>query len=962
MLIKCPKCSVEVEVTEELVGRKGRCPTCDEKFIIPPLAATNPLPETSLGGVHPNKNTEGTISAPTPVPRRVNQLASAKRGNGGMIIAVVAACCLLAFLIVLSQKKKENPESITRDLASVGASHLDQDGQVTEENKKASSKPEAEGKAPRTERSGNKKISKGKDDPSDPRKPQLAAEPEEDKKEKKPEQRKIRRSGMSSALVSLNGEHLLEYEDEIEPLLDSYCYDCHGYGKSEGNFSMDEFSDLTAHLDNLDHWLPLWENIRSQIMPPSEEDQLEIEEKKFLMQWIERNVFKLDPKQPDPGRVTIRRLNRTEYRNAVYDLLGVEFNAHEFFPPDDTGYGFDNIGDVLSISPLLMEKYVTAAEEVVLDALPKGANAQVPVQYVEGHRFTHPKKTSTTGRWLPFVEKATVQHAPEIRWDGEYEVTLEYQIRGAIDATDQEAQLKVTCDNQALGEELLGWDQRETIELTGRVKLKKGRPTFKVQMTPASPTGPDQEEQAVTLKRLKIRGPLDGEQREYSKGHQMIFVEGEPNGSPKQLNDYAARIMRSFVSRAFRRPIKNQTIDRLVDIVNEIDGLPGKTFEDGIREAIATCLCSPRFLFRIEIQPEPNNPDKVVFIDEYALAARLSFFIWGSVPDDELLSLAFRKELRQNLSAQVDRMLEDPRSERLVDNFVGQWLQTRNLATSPLAPHVVLDVKDRKDAAKIFDVRLLDDMVTETRRFFRYILDEKRPAEELISARYTFLNERLANYYGIAGIKGENFVKVDLTDNPERGGVLTQGSYLIISSNPTRTSPVKRGLFVLDNFLGTPAPPAPPNIPELEEVAAHVGANPTMREMMQIHRDSPDCRGCHARMDPIGLGLENFDALGRYRKQENNKPIDAGGELLTGEKFRDVTQLKKILAGSRKQDFYRCLSEKMLTFAVGRGVEYYDTTTIEELVHRLHQKDGQLRELILGIVESAPFQQRRGTE
>ena len=420
--------------------------------------------------------------------------------------------------------------------------------------------------------------------------------------------------------------------------------------------------------------------------------------------------------------------------------------------------------------------------------------------------------------------------------------------------------------------------------------------------------------------------------------------------------------MRSFVSRAFRRPIENPTIDRLVAIVKEVDGQPGKSFEDGIREAIITCLCSPRFLFRVEIQPEPNNPDKVVLLDEYALASRLSFFLWGSVPDDELLSLAFNKKLRANLKAQVDRMLADPRSKRMVSDFVGQWLQTRDVTTVPLEPHRILGLRRRSDASRFFNVRLLDDMRVETEMLFDYILRNERPVEEMISARYSFLNERLADFYGVEGVSGEDFVAVDLTEHPERGGVLTHGSYLIISSNPTRTSPVKRGLFVLDNLLGTPAPPAPPNVPELESAASVAGGNPTMREMMQIHRDKPDCRGCHARMDPIGLGLENFDALGRYRLKENGKPIDAAGELLTGEKFANVAELKEILSTSRKDDFYRCLSEKLLTFAIGRGVEYFDAPTIDKLVVHLKENDGKLEELIIGIIESAPFQKRRGSD
>lgn len=753
-----------------------------------------------------------------------------------------------------------------------------------------------------------------------------------------------------------------DYRRDIEPILDFYCFQCHADGISKGGFSMDEFGSLDAHLDDREHWMPVWRNVRSQIMPPSDEDQLELAEKRKLLDWIETRVFKLDPENPDPGRVTIRRLNRTEYHHAVLDLLGVDFEVEDYFPPDDSGYGFDNIGDVLSISPLLMEKYVSAAEEIVLRALPRGEDAQVPIRQVAGREFHEPGDPKKTGRWIPFAEESTVVASKEIEWDGRYEVTAEYAVRGAREATDQQAQLELACNGGELGEVVMGWDPSDVLRLSGEVELKKGAARFQVRVKPRQPPAEGQEEQALVLKQVVIRGPLGGEQREYSKGHRMIFVEGEPTDDADEREHYARRIMRSFVSRAFRRPIEGPTIDRLVEIVREIDELPGKSFEDGIREAIATCLCSPRFLFRIEIQPEPNNPDKVVLLDEYALAARLSFFLWSSVPDDELLSLAFNRKLRENLKPQVERMLEDPRSGRLVRNFVGQWLQTRDVPTAEIRPHLILGVGSLDPSVRQFSGQLLEDMRTETEMLFDFILRNDRPVEEMISARYSFLNERLAGLYGVAGVEGEDFVPVDLTEHPERGGVLTHGSFLIVSSNPTRTSPVKRGLFVLDNLLGTPAPPPPPDIPELEEAGKGASGPMTMREMMQVHRDNPDCRGCHKRMDPIGLGLENFDALGRFRREEHGKPIDAGGELLTGEKFADVAELKEILATGRREDFYRCLAEKLLTYAIGRGVEIYDATTIDGLVEGLEESDGRLDQLIMDIIESAPFQKRRGTE
>lgn len=749
-----------------------------------------------------------------------------------------------------------------------------------------------------------------------------------------------------------------KFKTKIEPLLVRYCYDCHGDGSREGEFRMDTFKDLSEHLGDREHWMPVWRNLRSQIMPPFDEDQPSAEDTRKLLTWIETEVFKLDPEKPDPGRVTLRRLNREEYRNVVFDLLGVEYDTTEAFPPDDTGYGFDNIGDVLSISPLLMEKYLTSAEEVVNLALPDDASAQVPRMEFPAGDF---KNASVPPTWIPFSSEAEFTLKVPVKWDGKYQLTLQYSIQGASEATTAEATLEISSGGKSLATAALGWDQRRSIDLAASAHLNKGESTIKVTIKSVRPPADGEEVLYLSLQRLILQGPLDGSQKEFSKGHSMILVDGPAPENPAAAQAYARKIMRSFVSRAFRRPVVESDITRLVAIVEETDKLPGKTFQDGIKQAITACLASPRFLFRTEIQPEPNNPAKIVPLDEYAIASRLSFFLWASVPDDELLSLAYNKKLRVNLRQQVDRMLADPRSRRLTENFVGQWLQARDVATAPISAPTILGVANNRDASAIFDPRLRADMREETYALFDFILREGRPAEELISARYSFLNERLAAFYGVKGVKGENFRPVDLTEHPERGGLLTQGTFLIVSSNPTRTSPVKRGMFVLENLLGTPPPPAPPNVPELTE-AAKEGANPTMREMMEVHRKNPDCRGCHARMDPIGLGLENFDAIGRFRETESGKPIDTAGVLVTGEKFADVATLKAILAEKRRPDFYRTISEKLLTYAIGRGVEYYDSTTIQQLSAHMEKNDGKLTELIHAITTSAPFQMRRGDE
>ncbi len=764
--------------------------------------------------------------------------------------------------------------------------------------------------------------------------------------------------GISSSAIA---DPALTYQQEIVPLLEKYCYDCHGDGESKGKFALDKFADLPAHLNDRKHWLPVWRNLRSQLMPPSDKDQPSAAEQKKLLAWIERDVFKLDPNNPDPGRVTIRRLNRKEYRNAVFDLLGVEYDTREVFPADDTGYGFDNNGDVLSISPLLMEKYIAAADEVVALALPEGAAAQVPRVDIEGSRFKAVSEPQADGTWLPFAKSQQISVDQDIRWDGEYQVKVEYAIHGASEATTDEAQLEVSAGGKKVGGVTLGWDQRRVIELTGKVLLKKGRQRIEINISPAQRPLAAEEDLFLTVQRVIVQGPLGGSQQEYAKGYRMIFVDGPAPEDDSSKDRYARKILRSFVSRAFRKPLDEQTIDRLMAIVKEVSMRPGKSFQDGIKQAIATCLASPRFLFRVEIQPEPNNPARIVPLDEYSLAARLSFFIWGSVPDDDLLSLAFNNKLRPNLTAQVDRMLKDPRSQRFIENFVGQWLQASDVETVAMSAKTILGKATNREAAQIFDPRLRSDMQRETEMLFDFVLRNKRPAVELISARYSFLNERLAKFYGITGVTGEAMKLVDLTDHPERGGLLTQGTFLIVTSNPTRTSAVKRGLYVLNNLLGSPPPPQPAGVPKLEDAAAGK-PNPTQREMMEIHRKKPECRGCHARMDPIGLGLENFNALGQFRTQDRGQAIDANGKLVTGEKFADVATLKTILAGQRKQDFHRCLAEKLLTYAIGRGVEIYDATTINILTARMEKNGGSLRELIQGIVESAPFQKRRGDE
>jgi hypothetical protein len=372
------------------------------------------------------------------------------------------------------------------------------------------------------------------------------------------------------------------------------------------------------------------------------------------------------------------------------------------------------------------------------------------------------------------------------------------------------------------------------------------------------------------------------------------------------------------------------------------------SFENSIQITLQAVLVSPHFLFRGEFQPEPGNPKRLHPIDDFALASRLSYFLWSSMPDDELFRQAERGRLRRNLESQVRRMLRDPKASAFVENFAGQWLQLRNLDL------VTPDAKQFPD----FDEDLRKAMRKETEMFFGYILREDRSVLEFIDANYTFANERLARFYGVPGLKGHAFRRVSLKDS-RRGGLLTQASILTITSNPTRTSPVKRGKWVLENLLGTPPPPPPPNVPELKEGKEAVLSG-TLRQRMEQHRANPNCASCHARMDPIGFGFENYDAIGAWREKDGEFSIEASGKLVSGESFNGAAEFKRILLKQKRDEFVRCLTEKLLTYALGRGLEYYDRCAVDQITKNLAANRYKLSSLVVEVIKSAPFQMRRG--
>lgn len=753
----------------------------------------------------------------------------------------------------------------------------------------------------------------------------------------------------------------IDFAREVLPVLETHCYRCHGKGSKKGGVALDKLVSNPNRAADHEDWLAVWRNLRAQTMPPSDKEQPGEAQRNLVIRWIERDVFQLDPAKPDPGRVTIRRLNRQEYRNTILDLFGVEFDATEAFPPDDTGYGFDTIGDVLSLSPLLVEKYLEAAQAVVGQIIHQGP-ARVPTLTLAPEQFRS-SDGKRTARSLPFATPATVEHALTTPHSGPHRLQVELRVTGADEATSHTADLVVRVNGAAVQRRDLGWDFNKSLVVRADVTLQKGKNAFALELVPKEPPRPGEDALSLSVRKVELQGPLDGSFKETSPAYRRVFLEGPPPTDLARREAYARRILRHVADRAFRRPVDEATLDRLVALALDVARRPGKAearFEQGIAQALTALLTSPRFLFRAEIQPEPNNPGRVVRLDEFALASRLSYFLWSSLPDEELFRLARAGKLRANLRAQIERMLADPKAERFVDNFVGQWLQTRDVETLNVDARRILGLKTNQDAQRFFNRQLRQAMREETEQLFLHLLRENGSALDLLTADYTFLNEALARFYGIPGVQGNQMRKVALPSESHRGGILTHASVLLVTSNPTRTSPVKRGLFVLENLLGTPAPPPPPDVPPLEEAARGQGRSLSMREVLAIHRAQPLCASCHARMDPLGLALEEYNALGMWREQDNGKPIDTAGQLITGEKFANVRGLSQVIATARRRDYYRCLTEKMLTYAIGRGVEYYDAPTIEAIADALERDGGRLRTLVLAIVESAPFQMRRG--
>ena len=681
-----------------------------------------------------------------------------------------------------------------------------------------------------------------------------------------------------------------------------------------------------------------------------------------LLGWIESRLGDMeDARRIRPGRITARRLNRAEYDNTVRDLLGVNLSLASSFPVDDSGYGFDNIGDVLSVSPLLMEKYLDAAGKIAREAIWDRPRFAEPTRFrIQASRDAG--NSAAIGRVSPFTADGSIALPFDFPARGNYEFAF-----GATDRRQRSEDdgrylpdmepppprlMTLLLDDRRMATKAV--EAAQYFNRSERVRLNVGPGEKPIWVGFIDfKGGPMNPNEAFSLRKLwvdylEINGPYDAEPMPLPASHSRIFTclpEGEEPWRP-----CAAEIIDRLARRAFRRPPTVVESETLLELAEQ-SMRRGESFEGMMQTVLQAVLVSPQFLFRIERDPEAAADEASRTVDGYEMASRLSYFLWSSMPDDALLDAAQsgRLDSPEGVKKQARRMLADHKSSALVKNFGGQWLQLRNLA----------DAQPDADRFPEFDESLRESMRRETETFLERVIREDRSVVDFIDSDYTYLNERLADHYGIEGIEGADFRKAVLADK-RRGGLLGQASILTVSSYPTRTSPVLRGLWVLENLLGQSPPPPPPDVPELEVREGPLGG--TLRQQLEAHRSNEGCMSCHLVMDAIGFGLENYDAVGKWRTRDGELDLDTSGALPGGRSFESPAELRNILAQTEIDSFGRTVIKKLLTYALGRGVKRTDNPAVDEIQRQLRQADYRFSALVDGIVTSVPFRMRASDE
>lgn len=737
-----------------------------------------------------------------------------------------------------------------------------------------------------------------------------------------------------------------EFAKQVQPILAKVCLDCHSGAEADGGLALSHFKTAKSVLKERRTWEKVISRLQIKDMPPAEAEPLGDDDRQKLIDWINTAINDVEcGKTPNPGSVTIRRLNRFEYQNTIQELFGFRYEPARDFPGDDVGYGFDNIGDVLTLPPLLMEKYLTAAEQISRRAIV----APEPGPLFEN--IYRPEQLKPTTGGDSNAERITLWSNGGIQWDeqapwaGTYYLTLQ---AGGQKVGGVGPRVLVTVDGKKVREFEVKASTDVLDDYQVPLKMKAGKRTVRVDFTNDATSdgrnGKDKEDRNLYIYQVKVTGQKKSESVPTSQlpdSHTRI-VTATPNGQIS-AEEALQKVLKPLASRVYRRPASAGEVTRLVSLAQAAME-DGESYEGALQVALQAMLVSPNFLFKVEA-PGPKSPEGYPLVSDFELATRLSYFLWSTSPDDKLLSLAWKNQLRQPgvLAAQVKRMIADPRSHAFVENFAGQWLTLRKLDTFQPNEAMFPQWND--------EIRELARQ--ETYAFFEGVMREDMSVLRLLDADFTYLNDRLAKFYGIPGVEGKHFRKHSLAGQ-KRIGLLTHASILAVTSNPTRTSPVKRGKWILDNLLNTPPPPAPPGVPELEKSEL----TGTLRQRIEQHRADPACAACHKLMDPLGLALENYDAVGRWRTKDAGQEIDASGELPSGEKVKHAGDLIRTLRTKFADKFARCLTEKMMTFAVGRGLEYYDRCAIDQIMSKLQNDDYRFSTLVTEIVTSGPFQRK----
>ena len=748
----------------------------------------------------------------------------------------------------------------------------------------------------------------------------------------------------------------------VSGVLDQYCVTCHNQRLRTADLALDtlDLSNVTADAET---WEMVIRKLRLRAMPPAGRPRPDDATIDMVASWFETTLDRAAAAAPDPGRrPALHRLSRTEYQHAVRDVLALddlpkELDIAVMLPADNVTSGFDNLAELLFVSPTLMERYLGAARKI--SRLAVGDPTMLPI--VDTYQIDRDLVQDGQVAGLPLGTRGGTRVRSHLPLDGEYLITV--QFRGAarephdveVSVDGERVRLFTVGENppKRMGTGVFTPDADPDVQV--RVPLRAGPREVAVAFLPKSGALSEGQVRAYrsrsrqpSIASLIISGPYGADGAGDTPSRRHIFVCQPRTGAGETDQATCARtILSTLVRRAYRRPVRDTDLDRLMPFYEQ--GRVEGGFERGIQRAIERVLVSPEFLFRVERDPAGVSAGDVYRVSDLELASRLSFFLWSSIPDDDLLAAATRGELGEPavLDRQVRRMLGDPRSEALVTNFAEQWLFLRDVDAKEPDPGFFPG----------FDENLRQAFRRETELFIDSILRGDRSVPELLTANHTFVNERLAKHYGIPHVYGSHFRRVELDDDSRRG-LLGHGSILTLTSYATRTSPVLRGKWILENLLSSPPPPPPPNVPALDETTDD-GRPRSMREAMEQHRANPVCASCHKLMDPLGFALENFDAVGRWRERsESNTPIDATGVMPDGRQFEGPTGLRTVLLGAPDQ-FVTTVTEKLMTYALGRGVEYFDAPTIRDIVRNAEREDYRFASIVSGIVNSTPFQMRK---